>query len=84
MAKCDYCNEDMLESNGCNISQLVLNDGKTYDRIAVGDEYDFYYGYEDENLRCHDCNALMGKYHHSGCDCERCSRCHEQLISCEC
>ena len=44
MAKCDYCNEDMLESNGCNISQLVLNDGKTYDRIAVGDEYDFYYG----------------------------------------
>ncbi len=84
MAKCGFCNEDMLKSNGCCISQIILNDGKTYDRIAVGDEYDFYYGIEDETLRCHDCNALMGEYHHDGCDCEKCPKCHEQLFSCEC
>lgn len=64
MAKCEYCNEEMQESNGCTTEQLIMNDGKTYDRIAVGDKYDFYYGIEDEEFRCHDCNALLGEYHH--------------------
>ena len=65
MAKCDYCNKDMLKSDGCDADQLILNDGKTYNRIAVGDEYDFYDGKLDENTRCHDCGALMCYYHHS-------------------
>ena len=41
-------------------------------------------GTEDEEFRCHDCNALLGNYHHSGCDCEICPKCHQQLISCDC
>lgn len=36
MAKCDYCNKDMLECDGCDTNQLVLNDSKTYDRIEIG------------------------------------------------
>lgn len=24
MAKCDYCNKDMLECDGCDTNQLVL------------------------------------------------------------
>ncbi len=84
MAKCDYCNEEMLKSDGCKVDELILNDGKTYHRIAVGEEYDFYYGKDDEEIRCHDCGALIGHYHHSNCDCEVCPKCHEQLIDCDC
>ena len=84
MAKCEYCEEEMLKSDGCLTTQLTMNDGKDYDRIAVGDEYDMFYGIEDETFRCHDCNALNGHFHYAGCDCEICPKCHEQLISCEC
>lgn len=84
MSKCEYCEKDMLEVDGCDTYQLELNDGKTYDRILVGDEFDLYQGYEDEELRCHDCNALIGYPHHSGCDAETCPKCHEQLLSCDC
>lgn len=84
MAKCKYCNKVMLKSDGCDCELLTMNDGETYRRIAVGEEFDFYYGMDDEELKCHDCNALYGHYHHEGCDCEICPVCHEQLISCEC
>lgn len=83
MAKCEYCNRDMLKSNGCNMALLKFDD-KTYLRIKVGAKHDFYYGKKNKNIRCHDCNALIGEYHHLGCDCERCPKCHGQLISCEC
>jgi len=74
----------MLESKGCSMESVILNDTKTYSRIKVGEEYDFYYGETDKKIRCDDCNALLGEYHHLGCDCERCPKCHGQLISCEC
>ena len=38
----------------------------------------------EEGERCHDCGALVGHYHHWGCDAERCPACHEQLIGCAC
>lgn len=83
MSKCRYCNKNMLESNGCTEEEIILNDGKSYKRIAVGEKYDFYEG-KDGDIRCHDCNATKGYYHHDGCDCEICPKCHEQLLSCEC
>ena len=33
---------------------------------------------------CHDCGADAGRPHHGGCELERCPRCHEQAICCEC
>lgn len=85
MAKCEYCNEDMLKSKGCTVDELILNDGKSYKRIKVGDKYDFYETEDEEaDIICHDCNARRGHYHHANCDCEICPKCHQQLISCDC
>lgn len=37
-----------------------------------------------ERHPCHDCAAVKGQYHCSGCDVEECPRCHGQFLSCEC
>lgn len=84
MAKCEYCNQDMLKCDGCTKSTIILSDGKKYKRIKMGDDEDFYCGFTDKNEKCHDCGASIGHYHHFGCDCERCPKCHFQLISCDC
>jgi len=84
MAKCEYCGEEMLKSDGSDVALLTMDEGKDYLRIAVGEEGDLFYGYDDETFRCHDCNALYGHFHHEGCDCEMCPKCHKQLIGCDC
>ena len=33
---------------------------------------------------CHDCGCKEGEIHEVGCDCERCTNCGGQLISCDC
>lgn len=50
----------------------------------VHDDYtdDIYYDYTDTH--CHDCGVLYGKIHHVDCDMERCPKCRDQFISCEC
>ena len=84
LAKCEYCNEVMLLSEGCKTERLMMSDGKVYERIKVGDKYDSYYGKNDKKMRCRDCNALFGHYHHEGCDYEICPKCHEQILYCDC
>lgn len=83
MAKCEICNREMLTSKGCAISEISIS-GKKYKRIKVGDKFDFNEGVEDPDFKCHDCGATTGHYHHWGCDAERCPKCYEQLIGCEC
>ena len=81
-ATCQDCLQEMTPGNGCTFSQIIIN-GKTYKRIKSGDKNDFAFKM-GKNIICHDCNAGVGKYHHFGCDCERCPACHGQLISCDC
>lgn len=70
MAKCKFCNREMLTANGCTYKHIKdFETGKTYNRIKVGDKGDFYEG-EDNSVRCGDCGAKVGYYHHPYCDLE--------------
>ena len=70
MAKCD-CGRDMLKANGCRFKRIVVHgkSTKTYNRIKVGDPGDWYEEYvgtpEEKNIRCGDCGAKIGFYHHA-------------------
>lgn len=82
MARCKVCGLEMLTADGCAVP-FVFVDGKRYRRIPVGGNGDFIPGAR-RGIRCGDCNARAGSYHHWGCDCERCPACGLQLISCDC
>ena len=80
MAQCVLCKREMLTSDGCGSSTLVI-DGEIYARIPYGDPLDLHYTGAE---RCHDCGATKMHYHHMFCDSERCPKCGHQLISCDC
>ena len=74
--KCNYCKKDMSnEKTGSCVFSKVKIDGKEYERNVK---------YHDVNNRCHDCNIVNGKIHHFGCDMERCPKCKEQFVCCDC
>jgi hypothetical protein len=76
MTKCKYCEQEMLEADGCDNSlKIEFPGGILKNPIPYEDE---------EGLRCHDCNAKPGFYHHPGCDMEICPICKGQLITCDC
>jgi hypothetical protein len=63
----------------------LIIDGSKYERIRYGspDEYgDIEYPYYQH--LCHDCAVIKGQIHLFGCDMERCPKCKNQLITCEC
>ena len=79
---CGFCLKALQKSDGCNVSTLI-HDGTHYQRYKVGDKGDFFEDCEP-NIRCGDCNAKYGHYHHEDCDCEHCPVCDGQLLSCGC
>ena len=89
MAKCDICNREMNAADGCIAARLQYTPG-SYDedynfspdpkaRVELFDRRPV-----ENDAKCHDCGAKEGKYHHPGCDNERCPRCRGRLISCGC
>ncbi len=66
-----------LESTPTCAYLFIRIDGKNYHRNT---------DYFDRGGRCHDCMIVNkpGNIHHYGCDMERCPRCGNQLISCDC
>lgn len=90
MAICEACGREMNTADGCGCTHIKV--GKRFrKRIPVGFPGDLFYGHysdapteERVKMRCPDCNALFGEYHHAGCDAEACPKCKEQLLSCDC
>ena len=76
MAICDWCEKEITETDNCPANtEVEFQDGIKMPSIPYP---------EDETIHCHDCGVAPGKYHHPGCDMERCPRCGGQLISCDC
>ncbi len=76
-AICKMCDQDMMVADGCLETYFTWNE-RIYQRFKVGEPPDWS---ED---RCHDCGAKDGKYHHIGCDTERCPICKGQMLGCSC
>ncbi len=79
-ARCTQCRREMLSTPGCSLSSYTGSHGRKYPRIKWGDESGPGYG----GGRCGDCGCLPKHYHHVGCDIERCPKCHNQALSCDC
>ena len=74
-ATCSICGQDMKEATGCTYDK-IMHKGLIYNRST--------YHFDEPDGKCNDCGAHHGKFHHPGCDVERCPICGGQLISCSC
>jgi hypothetical protein len=87
MSVCETCNREMLVADGCIEAPFKLDDKTTFLRIRHGEEKRHGSGFGARmpaQMRCHDCNAKKGQFHHPGCDMEECPKCHGQAICCGC
>jgi hypothetical protein len=85
-ATCE-CGQQMTPGSKCDFTHGKGKNGKSYRRIQYGKEQR-YVGLSNwppaEGEICHDCNAAVGKTHHTGCDMEECPVCHQQMLCCDC
>lgn len=71
----------MLAVPSCKPFRVRI-DGMDYMRLRYGQEK------RDGDIQipdiCHDCEVMIGGYHHPGCDMERCPKCGGQFMVCDC
>jgi hypothetical protein len=72
MTVCSYCLQEMTDKVGCTVWK--------YDDFVDNISRSRFVSTED----CHDCGCPKGKLHHPGCDDEKCPKCLEQAIGCDC
>lgn len=80
MNKCGFCDREYTDPNGCDGYELV-HKGKIYKAIPFKAKEDAWHG-DDTMQNCPDCGTPAGKYHHEGCDWERCPICGGQFLLC--
>lgn len=83
MAICKRCSQDMLTSNACT-DFVYIHEDLTVIPTKFGHEQWSKIDITEIRNRCRDCNVEIGKFHHAGCDYERCGICGEQKIACDC
>jgi hypothetical protein len=81
-AECESCNQRMEPGTGCTMAHISI-DGQQRARIPFGSE-ELDFAHPPIELPCHDCNVMVGQFHHRNCDLEQCPACAGQLLSCEC
>jgi hypothetical protein len=83
MARCEFCEQEMVVGVGCALPTFRFADGSERPRIPYGAEWA---GAPDDWpwSPCHDCGVTRGQLHHYGCDAELCPRCGGQALGCAC
>jgi hypothetical protein len=68
----------MTAAASCTVTVLHRN-GIPIDMIPWGREPGWR-----ATSRCVDCGVMPGRFHHAGCDVQRCPLCHDQMFLCNC
>lgn len=81
MAICTWCQQEMHDRIGCNLTVFGdFEDLQPRRRIPFGKEM----GSVGQQEHCPDCLSPIDAFHHPGCDIEQCPRCDKQAVTCGC